>query len=161
MPNDTHRRAVYLAEQHVRTAMERGADGVAYDFYGSMLMLPPERRFGTLESIQAFCDAVLALRQVKAQFPGITPVTVRKRRGASKAHYEPAGSIIAVPDASWAMRELVILHELAHHAARSQHRGIAAHGREFQDAFVFFTEEVIGPEAALLLRTGFAETIAA
>ena len=47
-------------------------------------------------------------------------LTVRARRGVTAAHYENAAGAgtIAVPDrrpADWAMRELVVLHEVAHH----------------------------------------------
>ena len=92
------------------------------------------------------------------------PVRVRSRRGAGRAHYEPLAATIAVPttldDARghrWAMRELVILHELAHHLEPGAGAGKPLHGIEFRAAMLALVEAAIGPETALLLRVTYAD----
>jgi putative metallohydrolase (TIGR04338 family) len=83
-------------------------------------------------------------------------VRVRARAGAARAEYEFATHTIAVPPhrvgGRWAMRELVVLHELAHHLA-----GEAGHGPVFVARLVHLVEELIGPEAGFLLRSALLE----
>jgi putative metallohydrolase (TIGR04338 family) len=50
------------------------------------------------------------------------------------------------------MRELVILHELAHHLAPGD-----AHGAAFVARFVHLVGELIGDEAAFLLRSALLD----
>ncbi len=74
----------------------------------------------------------------------------------SRAHYEPPGTI-AVPVAGrWALRELVLCHELAHHVTFHCSGGAEepGHGRAFVDVYVTLAGVVIGPEVAVLLRAG-------
>ncbi|MFZ2241681.1 MAG: TIGR04338 family metallohydrolase, partial [Gordonia amarae] len=77
------------------------------------------------------------------------PISVRRRRGGRAAHYEHTTRIIAVHDAGsrFAMRELVVLHELAH--ALSPDGG---HGPGFTSTLVELVRLVIGPQTALALR---------
>ncbi len=120
---------------------------------GVPLTLPPEARFGSVDSVQAYVDRVLG--------PG--EVRVRARAGATGAHYERGADrrpTVAVPagrDGAWALRELVVLHELAHHGAPSD-AAAAAHGPEFTAAFVDLAARVMGPEAGLALRIVYAES---
>ena len=78
---------------------------------------------------------------------------VRERAGAARAHYERPGAIVAVPThrtgGGWALRELVILHELAHHLGGDEPE---AHGGPFVDRLLDLVDGVVGPEAALLMR---------
>ena len=92
------------------------------DVAGSRLTLPVERRFASADSVQDYVDRVLALSWVRTQWPrAAVPVRVRERAGDAQAHYERDPAVIAVPgyraNAAWALRELVVLHELAHHLA--------------------------------------------
>lgn len=130
------------------------------DFFGSTLVLPVERRFADLDSVQRWVDAVLALDPVARRWPGTPGCRVRARRGAMQAHYQPPGEVAVPVGERWAMREFVLCHELAHHLVfhdRSVDDSAAAHGAEFVDAFVALVEMVIGAEVALLLRTGLDE----
>jgi putative metallohydrolase (TIGR04338 family) len=81
-------------------------------------MLPPEARFASAPSVQRYVDDVLAHSTVRARWPAAGVLTVRPRRGATAEHYERSdeGAAIAVPDrrSTWALRELVVLHEIAH-----------------------------------------------
>jgi putative metallohydrolase (TIGR04338 family) len=162
---DATRTAVYAAEQHVHRVMDRASTGTAgvIEIAGSRLVLPPERRFGSVGAVQGFVDAAMSLRWVQERWPRArVPVTVRARRGMTAAHYERLTTTIAVPVSGdrWALRELVALHELAHHLAPDPVDGAAppaVHGREFIDRLLELADGITGPEVAFLLRVTFTE----
>ncbi|HET8992641.1 MAG TPA: TIGR04338 family metallohydrolase [Rhodococcus sp. (in: high G+C Gram-positive bacteria)] len=158
---DTQRTSVYEAESLVRRmfdlADERGLRAV--EVAGSHVTLPIERRFASLESAQQYVDKVLALNWVRAYWPrAALPVRVRARSGNTAAHYESDCATIALPvhrdNRAWAFRELVVLHELAHHLDPQDPDDPteAAHGPAFVDRFLTLVEGVVGPEAAFVLR---------
>ena len=148
--------AVYSAEQLVRRLLDRSAQFPTLQVAGSTITLPVEKRFGSAEAVQAYVDAVLALNWVRAAWPSAGPVRVRERAGDTLAHY--SAGVIAVPTrrigSSWALRELVVLHELAHHLAAP---GEQTHGAQFVGRFIELVTEIIGPEAGLLLRVTMSE----
>jgi len=117
----SQRGALYAAEDQVARILDRSAEFPVVEVAGSHLTLPPERHFAELASVQRYVDQILALGWVQERWPGPAsrPVLVRERRGASRAHYEPAGGVMALPlhrgGTAWALRELVVLHEIAHH----------------------------------------------
>jgi putative metallohydrolase (TIGR04338 family) len=158
---DNQRQRVYDAEYFVRDILESlaKADVPTFDFYGSSLLVPLERKFGDLESIQRYIDAVLGLNWVKDMWPERTvlPVHVRRRAGRRFAHYEPLTRTLAIPDrtnsSGWALREIVILHELSHHLANHGE----AHGPAFASTFLHMVREVMGPEVGLLLTDSYAQ----
>ncbi|NEW29772.1 TIGR04338 family metallohydrolase [Nocardia cyriacigeorgica] len=155
---DSQRARVYDAEQLVRGAFDRADEfgNRTVEVFGSQITLPVERRFASVESVQTYCDRVLALNWVARQWARAgTPVRVRSRVGTTAAHYEADGAVLAVPlhtgGTAWALRELVVLHELTHHLEpRPGER--APHGPEFCGRYIEVVDGVIGPEAALLLR---------
>lgn len=156
---DAQKSRVYEAENvlkvMVRRAEESGNPEVVID--GITLVLPPEARFGNLESIQEYVDKVQAMPGVRKAFPrrGLRPVTVRHRKGDRHAHYEPDTATIAVHNGGKRkdMRELLVLHELAHHYSPA----MPAHGPEFADAELTLVDLVMGPQAGLALRLLFAQ----
>ncbi len=157
-PRDTQRARVYDAEGLVRRMFDRADEtGIrTVELHGSQITLPIERRFASVESVQHYADRVLALNWVRAQWVRSTaPVTVRSRAGTTAAHYESERAVLAVPlhtgGTAWALRELVVLHELAHHLEPIVE--LAPHGPEFCTRYVDLVDGVIGPEAALVLRT--------
>lgn len=146
---DSQRSKVYGAEEFARTLFDRAAEhgsGVI-DFFGTSLTLPPEARFGSVADVQRYVDQVLAMPSVQA-----SALTVRPRRGAKAAHYEnrDGTGVIAVPEQTtrWALRELVVLHEVAHHLSPVD----PAHGPQFAATFVELAGTVMGPEAGHVLR---------
>ncbi|MCV7287401.1 TIGR04338 family metallohydrolase [Mycolicibacterium wolinskyi] len=149
---DAQRARVYAAEQFVRTVFDRAAQhsSRAIDFFGTSLTLPPEARFASVESVQRYVDDVLAR-------VGAAPVTVRARRGTTAAHYElvDGAAVIAVPerDTTWALRELVVLHELAHHLCSEE----PPHGPAFVATYCELCATVMGPEVGLVLRMVYAK----
>jgi len=158
---DSQRSRVYAAEQFVRTLFDRAAahSSRAIDFFGDPITLPPEARFGSMESVQRYVAQVLALPAVTTRWPQAGEITVRSRRGATAAHYEnrDGTSVIAVPQrgaVGWAMRELVVLHEVAHHLAAGTG---PAHGREFVTTFCELATAVMGPEVGHVLRVVYAK----
>lgn len=154
MTRDAQRAKVYAAEGFVRTMFDRAAErnNRIVEFFGTALTLPPEARFASVDSVQAYVDEVLALPSVAAAWPGRGPLRVRPRRGATAAHYERAGdaATIAVPQGreAWALRELVVLHEVAHHLCDTE----PAHGPEFVATLRELAAAVMGPEVAHVLR---------
>ncbi|HEU4674995.1 MAG TPA: TIGR04338 family metallohydrolase [Motilibacteraceae bacterium] len=156
---DAHRAAVYAAEDQVARTVERAnrTSGGHVDFFGSSLTLPPERRFADVASVQRYVDAVLGLAWVSGRWPGLPACRVRERSGQTRATYEPGSGqppCIAVPLATrWAGRELVVLHEIAHHlVAHSAVGDEPSHGPTFTGTFLALVEVVVGAEVALLLR---------
>ena len=158
-PRDTQRAKVYAAEEFVRTLFDRAAEhgNQVVEFFGTQLTLPPEGRFASAPSVQRYVDDVLAHPTVRARWPAAGALTVRARRGATAAHYERSddGATIAVPDrrSTWALRELVVLHEIAHHLCGAE----PPHGPEFVATFCELAEAVMGPEVAHVLRVVYAK----
>lgn len=157
---DSQRARVYAAEEFVRTLFDRAAGhgSPAVQFFGTQLTLPPEGRFGSVASAQRYIDAVLALPAVRQRWPAVSPLTVRARRAATAAHYEnrDGTGVIAVPDrdtADWALRELVVLHEVAHHLCRAE----PSHGPDFVATMCALAERVMGPELGHVLRVVYAK----
>jgi putative metallohydrolase (TIGR04338 family) len=152
-PRDTQRAKVYAAEEFVRTLFDRAAErgNRVVEFFGTQLTLPPEGRFASVAAVQRYVDEVLA--HVGAD----RPLTVRARRGVTAAHYERLDDAptIAVPDrrSTWALRELVVLHEIAHHLSDAE----PPHGPEFIATFCGLAEAVMGPEVAHVLRVVYAK----
>lgn len=157
---DSQRAKVYAAETFVRTLFDRAAEhgSPSLEFFGTQLTLPPEGRFASVASVQRYVDDVLAMPAVRRQWPDVAPLRVRARRAATAAHYENRDEtgVIAVPDrvtADWAMRELVILHEVAHHLCQVP----PPHGPEFVATMCTLTELVMGPELGHVLRVVYAK----
>jgi putative metallohydrolase (TIGR04338 family) len=172
---DTGREAVYAAENQVARLLDRAAQFPIVLIAGSRITLPPERHFADLASIRRYVSDVLSMPAVRERWPAAArPVTVRERRGAAKAHYDFATSTIAVPirgqKARWALRELVLLHEIAHHlspageqsgtGSSSGNVADPAHGLAFTQRMSDLVEIVMGAEVAFLLRVALADQAA-
>lgn len=141
---DYQRARVYTAETYVRRLLDNSHAMPTARIYGSNVVLPPERRWADISSLQSYVSRVS---------PG---TRVRARQGAAKAHYEHDTDTIAVPvrrtgtGTPWALRQIVVLHEIAH-------KGNPNHGPEFCSAFLRLTLQEMGPEAHFLLRAMFYE----
>lgn len=142
--SDYQRSAVYSAEDQWAASVDRGGP---MDFHGSHIVLPQQRDFLTLVEVNAYVIDVCA-RQ------GIDAPTVRHRNGGARAHYEQSGVIALPTDQPWAMRESVVLHELAHHWAHGMD-----HGPAFTAAMLNLVEVELGSEAALVLRAAYASNL--
>lgn len=156
---DSQRAKVYAAEEFVRTLFDRAAQrsNRVVDFFGAQLTLPPEGRFASVDSVQRYVDDVLAMPAVRRRWSGPAPLTVRPRRGVAAAHYEvdDGDATIAVPErrTSWALRELVVLHEIAHHLCDAT----PPHGPRFVATFCELADAVMGAEVGHVLRVVYAK----
>lgn len=156
---DSQRSKVYAAEEFVRTLFDRAAErgNRSIEFFGANLTLPPEGRFASASSVQRYVDDVLALGSVRARWPAPMPLSVRPRRGLTAAHYERDGdgAAIAVPErgTTWALRELVVLHEIAHHLCDVD----PPHGPDFVATFCELADSVMGPEVGHVLRVVYTK----
>lgn len=165
---DNERTAVYVAEDMVLRMFKRSSGGVV-EIAGATITLPIEMYFGNLDAAQNYVDRVLALPAVRAAFSHAQyPVTVRARRGVRQAHYQrgPSSGEIALPaentgglNDSWALRELIVLHELAHHLTPTLVAGkvVVAHGVEFVETLIELVGLVLGPEATFVYRATFLQ----
>lgn len=143
----------------MRTLFDRAAQhsSRSIDFFGESLTLPPEARFASVDSVQRYVDEVLSLPAVRAGWPHAAGLTVRPRRSMTAAHYETVGGdgVIAVPaGADWALRELVVLHEVAHHLCPDPG---PAHGPGFVATFCTLAGIVMGPEVGHVLRVVYVK----
>lgn len=139
---------VYSAEQRFRWIYDNinESQNPVVEVEGVTLTMPVEVKFGSIESVQGYCDKVCDLVD-------LPHLTVRHRKGDAFAHYSGALQAIAInKDSSWAMREVVVLHELAHHYAWHADIISSPHGPEFVRRFIELLEKVMGPEAGFALR---------
>ncbi|WNG82285.1 TIGR04338 family metallohydrolase [Mycobacterium sp. ITM-2016-00316] len=152
---DSQRVKVYAAEEFVRTLFDRVAQhgNGSIDFFGTALTLPPEARFASVESVRRYVDDVLAMPAVRERWPGAGQLAVRARRGQTAAHYESGTIAVPAGDSTWALREMVVLHEIAHHLAGPG----APHGREFVGAMTELAGWVMGPEVQHVLRVIYSK----
>ena len=163
---DCQRQRLYDAEDGVCRMFERansveathGPVGRQVQIHGSSVVLPVERKFGDLAGVQRYCDQVLALPSVRAAFAQAAyPITCRERQSAHRAHYEVLGAVIAIPASKrggrFTMRELYVLHEIAHHLTPDD----PGHGPAFAAAYVELAEIVLGPETAFVLRAALLD----
>lgn len=155
---DTGRAKFYAAERLVHNLFDRAGTSHTATIAGTTLTLPAEAKFASVESIRRYVDDVLALPSVRDVFERArVPVTVRARRGFAAAEYRSTGAgasdgEIAIPDrgaGTWALRELVVLHEVAHHLDST---GGPAHGAGFVDTLIALVGSVLGPEAEFAYR---------
>lgn len=155
---DFQRARVYRAENSWADRLDAARRGAPLaSVGGSELLLPGERRFGTLDAAAAWCAAVLKLPAVQAIAGALPSPEIRPRAGPKAAHWEPPATIaVPVPPQGepWALRESVLLHELAHHVGHLT--GLAdSHAPPFPALVLLMTEQVLGEQAAFALRVDY------
>ncbi|EGD55310.1 TIGR04338 family metallohydrolase [Gordonia neofelifaecis] len=159
MSRDSDRSRVYEAERLVHRLLDRAGGAHTVQIAGTQLTVPAEARFTGVTDVENYLNRVMSLRPVIGRFDrATTPVAVRPRRGQRAAHYERATATIAVPERTegrWALRELVVLHELAHHLDDAAD---PAHGPVFVGTLIDLVDLVLGPEVALVYRVIFADS---
>jgi putative metallohydrolase (TIGR04338 family) len=157
---DAQRARVYRAEDAWGARLDAARRGAALaTLGGSALVLPAERRLGSLEAAAGYCARVVALPEVVGVFGAVAPPQLRTRRGVRSAHWEPPGTLaLPVPQHGepWALRETVLLHELAHHLAETTGRA-RGHRPPYPAAVLLLTRAVLGEEAELALRIEYGE----
>jgi putative metallohydrolase (TIGR04338 family) len=146
---DPQRRRVYAAEDAWALQLDAARRGAPRAVVaGSAVLLPAELRFGTLKAAQAYADTWADV-----------PVRLRERKGQGQAHWE-APDVIALPlpqyGEPWALRESVLLHELAHHRAFHRH-AVVDHGPSYVACMLELVAQALGEQAAFVLRVEYAE----
>lgn len=150
---DPQRTRVYAAEDAWALQLDAARRGAARAVVaGSSVLLPAELRFGTLEAAQSYADTWAEV-----------PVRLRERKGQTQAHWE-SPDVIALPvpryGEPWALRESVLLHELAHHRAFHRHGAVGsvpAHGPSYVACMLELVSQALGEHAAFVLRVELAE----
>lgn len=159
MSRDQSRSRVYAAERMVHRMLDRAGGAHTVQIAGTELTIPAEARFSSVDDVARYVDRVLSLGRVGDRFErSRLPVVVRPRKGPRAAHYERGSATIAVPEVSegrWALRELVILHEVAHHL---DDVGDPAHGPSFVRTLIELVDLVVGPEVALVYQVVFGDS---
>jgi putative metallohydrolase (TIGR04338 family) len=157
---DAQRARVYRAEDAWAARLDAARRGAALaTVAGSAVLLPGERRLGSLQAAADYAARVVALPEVVAVFGPVPPPGLRPRRGVRMAHWEPPGTIaLPVPEHGepWALRETVLLHELAHHLTETTGRA-RGHRPPYPAAVLLLARVVLGEEAALVLRIEYGE----
>ena len=157
---DRERRRTYDAEHIVRAI---SAAGGPVELYGTTVQWPVELRFGELDHVQAYVADVMAREWFTRAYPHAAkvPVRVRHRKGDRFAHYDAAFREIAVNAPSnkvgWGMREIVVLHELAHHVISLEDFEGEPHGSWFRGVFVHLVREALGAEAGWILQMTYID----
>lgn len=152
-PPDRQRSRVYAAEQNWAMRLDAARLGARRAVVaGSSIVLPVEVRFGSLDAAARYAEELLSRWDVP-------PVVVRARRGQARAHWESPGTV-ALPwperGETWAMREAVVLHELAHHLAFHLD-GEQGHGPAFPARLLELVHAALGEQAAFVLAVDYAE----
>jgi len=157
---DAQRTRVYRAEDAWAGRLDAARRGAAFaTVAGSSVLLPAERRLGSLDAAAGYAGRVLALAPVVEAVGVVAPPALRLRRGVRAAHWEPPGTIaLPVPahGEPWALRETVLLHELAHHVAAATGR-VVGHRAPFPAVVLLLAEAALGAEAGFALRVEYGE----
>jgi len=151
---------VYRAENGWAARLDAARLGATFATVGgSSLLLPAERRLGDLGAADDYCARVLALPEVQSVVAVVNPPSLRRRRGVTKAHWEPPG-VIALPvpvhGEPWGLRETVLLHELAHHVGETTGRA-RGHRAPYPAVLLLLVSAVLGEQAAFALRVAYGE----
>ncbi|MBW3646349.1 MAG: TIGR04338 family metallohydrolase [Actinobacteria bacterium] len=155
---DAQRARVYRAEDAWGDRLDAARRGAPMATVGgSQVLLPAERRLGSLEAAAAYVSRLLTLPAVVEAVGSVVPPSLRQRRGATRAHWEPPGVIaLPVPEHGepWALRETVLLHELAHHVGETTGR-CRGHRAPFPAVVLLLAEAALGAEAGFALRVEY------
>jgi putative metallohydrolase (TIGR04338 family) len=159
-PRDAQRARVYRAEDAWAARLDAARQGAGLATVGgSRVVLPAERRFGTIETAAEHAARVLSLPEVVAVVGRVGPPELRVRAGLTGAHWESPG-VIALPvpvhGEPWGLRETVLLHELAHHVGETTGRSVA-HLAPYPAILLLLVRSTLGPEAALALQVAYGE----
>ncbi len=154
--SDPDRQATYRAEDRLQRWLATANPSVTIDV--TVHTPEAEARFVAPADVQRYVDRVLDhLREGAKDYSGQQrlPVRVRARRGHARAEY--GSGVLSIPPfevgGAWALRESVVLHELAHHLAGPNASG---HGAPFRATFIRLLEDIGKPVWAELLHLAFA-----
>ena len=155
---DIGRTALYAAEGQLCRILDRYPSGESLELFGSKVVLPKEQKFSNLEQYASYVATLLQNEHVQNEFGVFAGPQFRERRGQAKAEYEFKTTTIALPlENVWALREIVILHEVAHYLVHQIHPLAQSHGPEFARTHLRLLEINLGPEVAWLLGIAYTD----
>lgn len=157
---DSQRSRVYRAEDSWAARLDAARRGaVLATVGGSSLLLPGERRLGSLAAAGDYAASLLGRSDVVVAVGRVAPPALRLRKGVAAAHWEPPG-VVALPvpvhGEPWGLRETVLLHELAHHVGETTGRS-RGHRAPFPALVLLLVEAALGQEAAFALRVDYGQ----
>lgn len=154
---DSDRGNVYAAEDQLTAWLQKTSEAGTLTLDGQDYAPEVEPLFTDIEAVQRYVNQVLAhLRDNGCDHEGREQIDiqVRRRRGAKKATYHYDTNEMRVPPAEiggkWALRGLVILHEIAHHLNPN-----SGHGPEWRATQLRLLEEIGSPVLADLLHRAY------
>jgi len=153
--SDPERQPTYRAEDRFQRWLESSNPAVTVDV--TTYTPEVESRFVAPADVQRYVNRVLAhLRNGGRDYGGAErqPINVRARRGHTRAEY--GFGVLSIPSfevgGSWALRESVVLHEIAHHLAG---RSAGGHDATFRATFIRLLEDIGKPVWAELMHLAF------
>lgn len=143
---------IYQVEFALRDILDVCSEGDGtYTIQGMKLTMPIEYKFGSLDTIKTYANAVVDdYNRRHGTDHGYAEVVEGSKSLHRRAYYRHGMARITIPQrdrGSWAWRQVVILHEIAHHLAF-----IPGHGVEFAEIMEDLLRECVGPEAGLVYR---------
>jgi len=141
---------IYQVEFALRDILDVANEGDrTYRIAGMELTMPVEYKFGELDHIQKYANAVIRDYNGRHDTRHNKVRVVEGRKSLHrKAYYTHSMARITLPQrdrGSWAWRQVVVLHEIAHHLASCH-----GHGVEFARVMLDLLENYVGPQAGLV-----------
>jgi len=152
MTKDAQVSRVYKSEELFGRLLDNALEFPFVQIWGSQIPVPShEKKFGDLDGVRRYVLWLFSTPWMSENYPDAKAPGVMLRRGDKMAHYQ--WGTIYVPAVQrggrWAMREIVVLHEVAHHLTRGVDQ---SHGTEFTQAFLALVTEYLGEEAGFILK---------
>ena len=148
---DRNANKVYQVEFALRDILDVCSEGdnTYRGIAGMQLTMPVEYKFGEFDHIQRYANAVIRDYNGRhdTQHKKVRVVEGRKSLH-KKAYYTHGMGRITLPQrdsGSWAWRQTVVLHEIAHHLAPCP-----GHGVEFAEVMLDLLENYVGLQAGLV-----------
>ena len=148
---DRNASKVYQVEFALRDILDVCSEGdkTYRGIAGMQLTMPVEYKFGELDHIQRYANAVIRDYNSRHDTRHKKVRVVEGRKSLhKKAYYTHGMGRITLPQrdsGSWAWRQTVVLHEIAHHLAPCQ-----GHGVEFAEVMLDLLENYVGLQAGLV-----------
>lgn len=136
-----------LGHMHrILSTVAAGESGTV-EMFGSSWTVPRERYFPDIPAIQRYVDEIRSRRWIWTEWPeaNMTPVRVIARRGDVEVATMRNG-VLSIPDEWDWRRELIVLHELAHHY------GNGGHTKIFREALVSLVSHEMSDQLGFILR---------
>ena len=143
---DFQKTALYNAEWQVQAILDRQYDDQVVCIAGSTIAIPMERKFSSIETVQRYVDTLVGPDKIKVSPTRSDSQHAFGRRGHISFPVERSRK-----GAPWALRETVVLHEIAHALNPEFDR----HGPSFSATLVDLVERAMGPEASFLYKIIF------